>query len=442
MEKFVVSGGKPLKGTISVSGAKNVALKALVAACMTDEQVVIENIPLIADLFSMMDIMKELGANVRIKDHTAYIRMNRFKTHEISLDYAARSRASSMFIAPLLARIGRAMIPNPGGCRLGARPIDRTIEGLRKMQSSITYHSEDGWFHAETKGLKATTYTFQKSTHTGTETLILAASIAEGKTTLKNAAEEPEIDELIALLTQMGAQIKRSDRREITITGVKKLKGTKFAITPDRNEIVTFAVAAILTEGDIVIEGARKEDIEEFLETLAISGGGVETTNTGIRFFFKGSLYPTQVTTSIYPGFMTDWQAPWAVLMTKAKGISTIHETVFENRFGYVQDLRKMGARIDLFNPKVTDRKKVYNFNGSDDKPEYYHAIKIHGPTKLHNAVVTIPDLRAGATLVLAALSAKGTTTIYGISELDRGYENFEKRLGSVGAVIKRARGK
>lgn len=438
MEKFVITGGNKLSGSVKVSGSKNVALKTLVAACLTDEEITIHNIPLISDFYVMVNIMRELGAEVTISDHTAKIKMSTFKTHEISLEEAAKARTSSMFIAPLLARVGEAIIPNPGGCRLGARPVDRTIDGVRSLGVDVTYHSEDGYFHAKTAKLVGNTYTFEKNTHTGTETLILTAVLAEGVTVLKNAAEEPEIDDLIALLCAMGAKVKRSGEREITIEGVEKLHGCEYTISADRNEIVTFAIAATMTGGDITVEGASTTGIKEFLEKYEEAGGLYEEIPGGIRFFSNGALRATNVTTQIYPGFMTDWQAPWAVLMTKAKGTSIIHETVFENKFGYVEDLKKMGAHIESFNPDSDNPEAIYNFNMEDDRPEYFHAIKIFGPTQLHNGIMTTVDIRAGAAVVVAALAAEGTSTIFGIEKLDRGYENFEKRLQKLGAAIER----
>ena len=438
MQKFIITGGNRLTGTVRVSGSKNVALKALVAACLTSETVTIHNVPLISDFYVMVNIMRELGAKVDLEEHTAKITMDTFSTHEISLEEAAKARTSSMFISPLLARIGEAIIPNPGGCRLGARPVDRTIDGIRALHVDINYHSEDGYFHAKTSGLVGNTYLFDKNTHTGTETLILAAVLAQGTTVLKNAAEEPEINDLIDLLNAMGARVYRSGAREITIEGVEKLHGCEYSISPDRNEVVTFAIAAAMTEGDITVETAHIKGIKEFLEKYETVGGKYEEVDGGIRFFAEGPLIATDVTTQIYPGFMTDWQAPWAVLMTKAEGVSTIHETVFENKFGYVEDLEKMGAHIELFNPDVMDKEAFYNFNLEDDKPEYFHAIKIFGPTKLHNGIMTMVDIRAGAAVVVAALAAEGTSTIFGIEKLDRGYENFEGRLQKLGAHIER----
>jgi UDP-N-acetylglucosamine 1-carboxyvinyltransferase len=438
MDKFVVVGEKRLSGSLRVSGAKNVALKALVAASLTSDKVVIQNVPLIADIFVMLDILKALGAQISLDGHTVTVEAKTLSAHAIPLDMAAKARTSVMFIAPLLIRNKQAFVPNPGGCRLGARPIDRIIDGIKEMNADITYHSDDGYFHATTSGLQAVDYTFEKNTHTGTETMILAAVRAKGTTILKNAAEEPEIDELIELLNHMGAKVKRSAKREITIEGVDTLHGAGYAIKPDRNEIVTFAIAALVTKGDIFIEDAQTVDLDAFLEMLDKAGAGYEKKENGIRFFYKDSIKATDVTTAIYPGFMTDWQAPWAILMTQAKGVSTIHETVFENKLGYAHDLKRMGAAVTLFNPSVEKAEQVYNFNLSDDDPSFFHALKIEGPTPLHDAVVKTLDIRAGAALVLAALVAKGATSIHEVYRIDRGYEDFEKRLNTLGAQITR----
>lgn len=436
MDKYIITGGEKLKGKILVQGSKNVALKALVAACLTREEVVLKNVPLISDVIAMIEIINELGGKISLCGHTLKIQMEEFKTHEVSLDKAIRVRTSAMFIAPLLARYGEAIIPNPGGCRLGARPIDRTIDGVASLNADIKYYSDDGYFHAKTAGLKGTRYKFEKNTHTGTETLILAAVLANGTTVLENAAEEPEIDDLISLLNLMGAKIKRSAKREITIVGVQKLSGAEFTISPDRNEIVTFAIAAIGTGGDILIENVGKQGIEEFLDALDRINAGYEINKEGIRFFNKGELIATDVTTSIYPGFMTDWQAPWAVLMTQAKGQSIVHETVFENKLGYINDLKRMGARVELFNPVIENPQEVYNFNLEDDNASYFHAVRITGPSKLHDAVVTMTDIRAGAAVVIAALMASGASTIFGIDKINRGYEALDERLNKIGATI------
>jgi UDP-N-acetylglucosamine 1-carboxyvinyltransferase len=268
--------------------------------------------------------------------------------------------------------------------------------------------------------------------------MILAAVLAKGKTILKNAALEPEIDELIELLNAMGAKITRNENREIVIEGVETLQGATYRIKADRNEIVTFAIAAIVTGGDIFINEAHSVDLDAFLSMLDKVNGGYEKTEKGIRFFAKGKLKAADVETAIYPGFMTDWQAPWAILMTQAQGTSIIHETVFEDKLGYVADLKRMGANMTLFNPEVSTPEKVYNFNLSDDDPSYFHAVKVEGPTPLHNAVVKTLDIRAGAAVVLAALIAKGETTIHDVYRIDRGYEDFEKRLAMLGALVQR----
>lgn len=439
MEKLIITGRKKLKGTISVSGAKNSALKIFVAACLTEEKVVIHNVPLISDIYVMAQVIEELGGKVEFNGHTAIISLKKIKNNLIPLDKAAQVRASVLFIAPLLARMNKTIIPNPGGCRLGARPVDRITSGLEKMNVEIIYNTQDGFFHAQTTGLKGVTYRFDKNSHTGTEALIIAAVLAEGKTILQNAAEEPEIDELIDFLIGMGAKISKSNPREITIIGVKKLHGTEVTILPDRNEIITFAIAAILTDGEIFIKDANKVDIKYFLKALEAANAKYEIKTDGIRFFTDKVLRATDITTHFHPGFMTDWQGPWAVLMSKAIGQSTIHETIFENRFGYVEELLKMGAKINYYDPKVKNPKDFYNFN-YDEENKTPQSIKIHGKTNLHNAIVNASDLRAGATLVLGALAAHGTSILFGVERLDRGYEKFEERLQSLGADIRRER--
>ncbi len=438
-DKFIITGGKRLSGTVQVSGAKNVALKALVAACLTSEEVVIENVPLISDLFTMVDIIEELGGKVKKEDHKLVVNVPHFSKTKIDLENGAEIRTSALFMSPLLARMNEAVIPNPGGCRIGARPIDRTVEGLKAMGVEIEYRSSDGYFYMKApNGLNGADYTFKKSTHTGTETLLMAAVLAKGVTTLRNSAEEPEIDELISFLNKMGAKIIKKDKRTIEITGVEKMHGATLEIGPDRNEAVTIAIAAIITKGDVLIENIKNTDILEFVKKLEEIGGGVEIKDKGIRFFYKGEITATNIETWVYPGFMTDWQAPWAVLMSQAKGESVIHERVYESRFSYVSQLQKMGADIELFNPEVEDPEEFYNFNIEDDKKDNKHAARIIGPTNLHNAVVSITDLRAGATLVLAALAAEGESVILEVHHLDRGYEKFEDRLNSLGAEVVR----
>lgn len=440
MDKFVITGGKPLQGEVRLGGAKNVALKLLVASLLTDETLVIRNVPEIRDVDLMLEVLTSLGVKVGRSKDTITAQNGHVGQFQVPLDIGARLRTSSMVIGPLLARAGRAMIPNPGGCRIGARPIDRHIAALREMGASIAYRSEDGYFYAASpRGLHGTTYEFAKNSHTGTETMILAAVLAKGKTVIKGAAEEVEVDELIALLNHMGARIRRSAPREITIEGVSTLHGAQYSIMPDRNEEVTFAIAAAVTGGEITVIGSGRPHLSAFLTAFTAAGGTYEATSETHTCYSRGaSLRAVDVVTAPHPGFMTDWQAPWAVLMTQAAGIATIHETVFENRFGYAEELKKMGAQIESINVEVADPQQFYNFNWEDHQDGDAHAIRIHGPTKLHNAILTMNDLRAGATLVLGALAAEGQSVLHGVEHIDRGYEKIEERLRVLGAQIER----
>lgn len=437
MNKYTIKGGKKLSGNLSISGSKNVVTKALIASCLTSDEVVLENVPLISDFLIMLDLIKEIGGQVDLSDHTVKVRMNQIRRTKIPLVIGAKVKTSSMFLAPLLARRGEAHIPNPGGCRIGARPIDRHIEGLEKMGAHIGYASEDGYFHASTTGLSGVEYEFEKNTHTGTETLILAAVLAEGKTILRNAAQEPEIDDLIKLLNKMGAKVQRVEDRVIEINGVKKLHGATHEIMPDRNEAVTFAVISALTGGEIYLESAPLKDMNAFLKAFALAGGRWEEKENKTRFFIENHIQAVDVTTLPHPGFMTDWQGPWSVLMTQADGVSTIHETIYENRFAYVTELVKMGAKLRMFTPDVMDPERIYNFNYErNENKKYVQGLRIEGKTQLHNAVLNVFDLRAGATLVIAALIAKGESIIFGTEIIERGYENFHTRLEKLGADI------
>lgn len=416
------------------------AMKVILCGLLTEEPIHVANVPLISSVFGTAEIVEKLGVHVSIdkSTHSLVLQGSGVKTHIVPFETGGVYRSASMVLGPLLVRYGKARVPNPGGCRIGKRPIDRHIEGLKAMGARIRY--EDGYFEAEAPhGLTGTTYTFASNTHTGTETLILAAILAKGRTVLENAAAEPEIDDLISLLNQMGARIVRSGKRTIVVEGVTKLKGANFSIMPDRNEVVTFAIAALSTGGDVVIDGAQKKYLTAFLDALDEVGASWEEVGRDkIRFFSKNPLKGISVTTGAYPKFMTDWQAPWAVLANQCNGTSTIHETIYENRFSYVEELRKMGADIHFFSPKISDPSHVYNFNWSDKRKDYHQAIEIRGVTKLHNAVLEVSDLRAGATLVLAALTAEGESIIYGIDHIDRGYENLEGRLYQLGAKIVR----
>ena len=439
MDKFIINGPSVLHGDVTISGAKNVALKTIVASLLTDDPVILHNIPHIRDVTLMLEIIESLGSSVTFEGNTVRIANEKTRATTVPLEVGARLRTSSMVLGPMLARYGQAKIPNPGGCRIGARPIDRHIEGLVKMGATIAYHSEDGYFHASCEGLRGCEISFLKNTHTGTETLILAAVLADGMTLLTNAAEEVEIDDLIHFLNSMGARIKRTAQRQILIEGVKKLHGSEYSIMSDRNEEVTFAIAAAVSKGNITVYKSGYKDMKAFLTVFEKAGCGYRIIDDEtIQYFFDKEIRPTEVVTSPHPGFMTDWQAPWALLMTQAAGISTIHETVFENRFSYVEELRKMGADIAYFDPYVEKPSDFYNFNWEDRVKGTHQAITITGSTPLHNAILSMNDLRAGATVLLAAVIAHGQSFVYGVGEIDRGYEKIDTRLNTLGASVER----
>ncbi len=440
MEKFVIKGGAKLKGEVKVSGAKNVAMKVVLAGILTDKDITIRNIPLISSVYGTAEMVKNLGVKVKISnDHTLIIKGDSIKNYMVPLELGGLYRTAPMVMGPLIARFGKAIVPNPGGCRLGKRPIDRYIDGLRAMGVKVV--QKEGYFSAECLHLHGIKYRFKSNSHTGTEALLLTAVLAEGETILENAAEEPEVDDLIKLLNMMGAKIKRKEARTIIIKGVKKLGGAEFTVMPDRNEVVTFAIAAIASGGDVIVSGTERQYLKAFLEKLDQAKAGWEVVSKDkTRFYSNKKLKATDVVTHIYPGFMTDWQAPWAILMTQADGISRIHETIFEDRFGYVSEIKKMGAKISFYDPKIRKPESYYNFNWDDRKEGYHHAIKIIGPTKLHNAILEVTDLRAGATLVIGAIVAQGESIIHGIEHIDRGYEKLEERLKDLGASIKRVK--
>lgn len=437
MDSFMITGGAPWHGSIQVSGAKNVAMKVIVCGLLTDGIIHIANVPLISSVYGTAEIVRHLGVHTAIsKNHTMTIQGKRITSSTVPLELGGLYRTATMVIGPLLCRTGEAIVPNPGGCRLGKRPIDRHIQGLEAMGATIRY--QEGFFHASTKRLHGTTYRFPSNTHTGTETLLLAAVLASGQTVLENAAQEPEVDDLISLLNSMGARIRRTQPRTICIDGVSTLQGTNYTIMPDRNEAVTFAVGAIASAGNVIVEGAIASDMQAFLDALDESGGGWEkVSDKSVRFFRKKKLKSSLITTRPHPGFMTDWQGPWTLLMTQASGVSRLHETIYERRFGYVDQLGKMGARITYYHPQVSNQKGLYNFQWSQ-RERSYQGIKIQGSEKLHNALLEVADLRAGATLVLAAAIAHGESIIRGVEHIDRGYERIEKRLQAVGVAIKR----
>jgi len=436
MDVFKVTGGVPLRGTVRVSGAKNVALKVVVAGLYTDEPLILHNMPRINDLNIMLDILRNFGAETSFVEDTVTVRTKTFLSNEISLEMGTKCKTGTLAFGPLLNITGEAVIPNPGGCRIGARPIDRYIQGLEALGAEIAY--EDGLYKAKAPhGLRGTRFRFIKNSHSGTETLILAAVGAKGKTVLENAAAEPEVDDLINLLNLMGGRIRRKDERTIEIEGVKDLHGAEYAIMGDRLEAQTFACAALATNGDVTIEGIDWTLLSVFLDKVDQAGREYKVVPGGVRVFGTKPMKPVDVTTEIHPGFITDWQQPWAVVMSQAEGVSIIHETIFESRFGYIKELEKMGGKFELFNPVVDNPEEVYNFNVADDSPDNPHAVRIHGPLQLKAATVNVTDLRAGATLVIAALAAEGESTIEGVHHIERGYEGFPERIQKLGARIR-----
>ncbi len=438
MPKYVVEGCEPLHGLIRLGGAKNVSYKLMISALLGEEESRILNFSHISDVELVKDMINSLGARAyNAGERTMFVDPAKLHSWEIGPEYGEGSRASTMFLGPLLHKFGKARLPFPGGDKIGKRPIDRHLASLEAL--GVRFTVEKDALYAETDGLVGTTFRFPKSTHTGTETMLMTAVVAQGTTIIENAAEEPEIDDMIAFLNAMGGKIRRRAHRVIEIEGVKKLSGAIHKIMPDQNEAVSYAVAAILTKGDIIVENARHQHMEAFLEKLDEIGGGYEVGEYGIRFFHKGELRATDVETAIHPGFKTDWQPLWAVLLTQATGTSVIHETVQQRRFQYADALQKMGVKCEFYNPEVTDPDKVYQFNMEDDLPEDMHAMKITGPVELQPITYEVPDLRAGATILLASLIATGESIIIDEgSHIERGYESITERLNSMGAKIRK----
>ncbi|MFZ1721196.1 MAG: UDP-N-acetylglucosamine 1-carboxyvinyltransferase [Microgenomates group bacterium] len=432
-----IIGGSPLYGSVRIGGAKNASFKLMIASLLADTESRLLNFSHISDVELVSTIIEYLGGHVQKKGERAlFINPENLNSDRINKEHGEQGRFSTMFIPPLLHRFGRAEVPTPGGDKIGRRPLDRHMDGLEAMGAHVAY--KDGTYMVTAKKLVGTTYRFDKNTHTGTETLILAGVKAEGTTILENAALEPEIDDLMAYLVKMGARIRRRAHRVIEIEGVKTLHGAIHKLISDRNEAVSYACAAIATKGDVIIENAEHTHLTAFLEKLDEIGAGYEVSDYGIRFFYKGQLRAADVTTEIEPGFMTDWQPLWATLATQCHGTSTIHETIHPSRFQYVDPLLSMGAAIDFYNPELAHPEKIYNFDLQNDTPQNFHAIKIHGATPLNAGTFEVKDLRHGATLILAAMIASGTSVLRGINHVDRGYESLDTRLQSMGANIHR----
>src|SRR5215218_8358304 len=421
-ERYLVTGGKPLTGTTRVSGAKNAALKMLAAATLTGERCRFTNVPEIEDVFAMAETLSDMGVVV---DHPAP------NTYEVSagdvdwlfvpLEAAAKMRASFMLLGPLLARFHEVVISNPGGDRIGRRPVDLHVDAMRAMGAEIEYRY--GYYYAKAPGrLRGTEIRFPFVTVMGTENAMLAATLADGHTVIRPAAQEPEIDDLIAFLQTMGADVQRTYSDTIEINGTRRLRGGTHRVMPDRIETGTFLVGAAITGGKLTLENAACKQVDALVEVFEQVGVPVHCQDTtididasGVR---RGDLRAQDIETAPYPGLATDLQPPTCVLLTQANGVSRVHETVFEDRIEWLAELRKLGARIDI---------------------EDAHHAAIHGPARLRGAEATIGDLRAGATLILAALAAEGSSLIHGAHHVQRGYENIDRKFQQLGASIVRS---
>ncbi len=436
-DAYHIIGGTPLKGVVKLSGAKNIALKVLIAGLLFETPVVLHNIPRIADIHELIHLLTLLGAKVDFEGNTVTIDPRGVHVNKVDLLHASKIRTSFLLFAPLLSRFGECYIPNPGGCRLGARSIDRIVEGLIALGIEISYDSETGYYHAIMKNKPHGTYAFPKPSHTGTELMILMSVFGEGDIWIKNAALEPEIDDLINLLNEGGAKIVRIGA-DIKITGVEKLIQEKpFTISSDRVEAITYAIAGIATQGDVTISSIADHYIESFVGLMRNAGVGVERKSEGVWRFYYQPFSDMSVETAPYPGFLTDWQPLMAVLMTQGKGDSVIHERIFENRFSYVEELRKLGAVIEYIEKDIPNPAEHYQFNYDPEK-EYQQTIQVTGPQVLHGGVMTVADLRAGATLAIAALIGEGESYVKGISHLERGYEDFVGKITKLGGNVRK----
>jgi UDP-N-acetylglucosamine 1-carboxyvinyltransferase len=419
-EAFRIEGGRPLEGTVRISGAKNAALKLLAAATLTGERCRFTNVPEIEDVRVMADTLRDLGVTV---DHPApnvyEVASGDVEWLFVPLEAAAKMRASFILLGPLLSRFGRVIISNPGGDRIGRRPVNLHVDAMRALGAEIEYRN--GYYFAKSPGrLRGTTVTFPFVTVMGTENAILAAVLADGHTIIRPAAQEPEVDDLIEFLRKMGAEIERTAPATIEIEGRKRLRGADHRVVPDRIETGTFVVAAAVTGGRVTLEGAPCEHLAAFVDTLGRIGVsvscGVDTIE--VSGADRDAYRAVDIETAPYPGLATDLQSPTCVLLTQANGASRVHEAIFEDRLEFLGELRRMGARVDI--------------------PDPHHAT-IHGPSPLHGAEVEIGDLRAGASMILAALAADGTSTIHGAHHVHRGYENIGRKFQELGARIERA---
>jgi UDP-N-acetylglucosamine 1-carboxyvinyltransferase len=416
MEKIVIEGGHRLEGTVTVSGAKNAALPILVAALLTEGWNTFCNVPDLKDIRTIKRLLIDLGAKVETSGSVVKIDAGGLNSYEASYDLVRTMRASVLVLGPLLARLGRARVSLPGGCAIGARPINLHLKGLEELGALISL--EHGYIEAQARSLKGAEIYFDVITVTGTENLMMAAVLAEGLTTLRNAAREPEVVALAEALNRMGARITGAGTPVIKITGVDALTPTSVAIIPDRIETGTFMVAAGVTRGNIKIAGCEPNHLRAIINKLQQAGITVEQEADGLRIVGTETISSVDVKTLPYPGLPTDMQAQFMVLMCLTNGLSVISETIFENRFIHVSELERMGADIT-----VSGNAAVVNGNG-----------------RLTGAPVMATDLRASASLILAGLAAEGTTEVSRIYHIDRGYEHIEKKLTQLGGRLWRVR--
>jgi len=416
MDKFVIKGGPKLQGQIPVSGSKNSALPALAAALLTDEPVTLRRIPRVRDIRTMQRLLVDIGSQAQTDGETLRLHTPRIVSSEAPYELVKTMRASSLVLGPLVARTGRARVSLPGGCAIGARPINLHLLGLEQLGARI--NQAHGYIEAEAPdGLRGALIHFDRITVTGTEDLIMAAVLARGDTILRNAAREPEVTDLCALLTRMGAQIEGAGTSTLHIRGVEKLHGAEHTIISDRIEAGTFLIAGAITGGDLTITGCVPEHVSALVAKLLQAGAEIAQPDaTTLQICAPKRLRSVDVTTEEYPGFATDLQAQYMAAMTQAQGIAIVVETIFENRFMHAQELARMGANIRL---------------------EGRQAI-VAGPSELTGAGVIASDLRASASLVLAGLAARGETVIDRVYHIDRGYEKIEAKLARVGAEIRR----
>jgi UDP-N-acetylglucosamine 1-carboxyvinyltransferase len=418
MDKFIVRGGTRLNGTIVTSGAKNAALPAMAAAILTDEPVILENIPQVRDIQTERNLLAAMGGEVELgfgrAQHRTTICCKNLKTPEASYELVKTMRASTLVLGPLVARFGRARVSMPGGCAIGARPIDLHLKGLERLGAHIA--QEHGYVEAHCDRLKGAEILFDRITVTGTEDLMMAACLADGESVLENAAREPEVVDLANLLNKMGARIDGAGTSTVRIKGVQKLHGARHRIIPDRIEAGTFIIAAVLTGGDVTVKNCDPRHLGALLQKLEECGVGVVTAADTVRVRGPQKLVACDMSTEEYPGFPTDMQAQYMALATQADGSSVIVENIFENRFMHAQELVRMGADI-----KIEGRRAI-----------------VGGKTPLSSAAVQCSDLRASASLVIAALIAEGETILDRVYHIDRGYEKIEEKLKSLGAKIRR----